>query len=153
MNKSYILPLNKDHSKEIFMLQKKNLRDFGSNIWRTEELENSIKNSIFQGFIFSLNKTINGFCFFKKIDDFIEIYSIFVVPEYRNKGVAKNFLERCLKYCKKNKLKKIILDVNETNYNAIKFYKKHNFIFSGRRKNYYRNEESFNDSFTMLRII
>ena len=72
------------------------------------------------------------------------------MPEYRNKGVAKNFLDCCLKYCKKNKLKKIILDVNETNLNAIKFYKKHNFIFSGRRKNYYRNEESFNDSFTML---
>ncbi len=153
MNKSYILPLNKDHSKEIFMLQKKNLRDFGSNIWRTEELEKSIKNSIFQGFIFSLNKKINGFCFFKKIDDFIEIYSIFVVPEFRNKGVAKNFLDCCLKYCKENKLKKIVLDVNETNFNAIKFYKKHNFIFSGRRKNYYRNKESFNDSFTMLRII
>ena len=153
MNKFYILPLNEEHSKEIFMLQKKNLRDFGSNIWRTEELENSIKNSVFEGYIFSLNKKINGFCFFKKIDDFIEIYSIFVVPEYRKKGVAKNFLNCCLNYCKRNKLKKIILDVNEKNLNAIKFYKKNNFIFSGRRKNYYRNEESFNDSFTMLIII
>ena len=153
MNKFHILPLNESHSKEIFMLQKKNLIDFGSNIWKTEELENSIKNSVFRGYIFSLNKKINGFCFFKKIDDFIEIYSIFVVPEYRNKGVAKNFLDCCLKYCKKNKLKKIILDVNETNLPAIRFYKKHNFIFSGRRKNYYRNKESFNDSFTMLRII
>ena len=153
MNKFHILPLNESHSKEIFMLQKNNLIDFGSNIWKTEELENSIKNSVFQGYIFSLNKKINGFCFFKKIDDFIEIYSIFVVPEYRNKGVAKNFLDCCLKYCKKNKLKKIILDVNETNLAAIRFYKKNNFIFSGRRKNYYRNKESFNDSFTMLRII
>ena len=145
--------MNENHSKEIFMLQKENLRDFGQNIWKTEELKNSIKNSLFEGYIFSSNKKINGFCFFKKIDDFIEIYSIFVVPEYRNKGVAKNFLDCCLKYCKKNKLKKIILDVNEKNLNAIRFYKKHNFIFSGRRKNYYRNEESFNDSFTMLRII
>ena len=153
MNKFYILPLNEDHSKEIFMLQKKNLKDFGSNIWRTEELESSIKNSLFQGYIFSLNKKINGFCFFKKIDNFIEIYSIFVVPEHRNKGIAKNFLDCCLKYCKKNKLKKIVLDVNETNLKAIKFYKKHNFIFSGKRKNYYRNDESFNDSFTMLKII
>tara|TARA_B100000242_G_C42809038_1_gene376187 strand:+ start:94 stop:555 length:462 start_codon:yes stop_codon:yes gene_type:complete len=153
MSNFYILPLNEDHSKEIFMLQKKNLRDFGSNIWRTEELANSIKKSVFQGYIFSSNKKINGFCFFKEIDDFIEIYSIFVVPKYRKKGVAKNFLECCLKYCKKNKLKKIILDVNETNLKAIKFYKKHNFIFCGRRKNYYRNEETFNDSFTMFRII
>ena len=153
MNNFYILPLNKNHSKEIFTLQEKNLKDFGTNIWRTEELENSIKENVFEGYIYSLNKKINGFCFFKKIDDFIEIYSIFVVPEYRNKGVAKNFLDCCLKYCQEKKLKKIILDVNETNLNAIKFYKKHNFVFSGRRKNYYRNEDSFNDSFTMLRII
>ena len=153
MNNFHIQPLNENHSKEIFTLQENNLRDFGTNIWRTDELENSIKNNIFEGYIFSLNKKINGFCFFKKIDDFIEIYSIFVVPEHRNKGVAKNFLNCCLKYCKKNKLKKIILDVNETNLSAIKFYKKHNFIFKGRRKNYYRNEDSFNDSFTMLRII
>ncbi len=153
MNKLSILPLNEDHSKEIFMLQKKNLTDFGSNIWKTEELQNSIKKNVFEGYILSTNKKINGFCFFKKIDDFIEIYSIFVVPELRNKGVAKNFLDCCLRYCKKNKLKKIILDVNEKNLKAIKFYKKNNFIFSGRRKNYYRNEESFNDSFTMLRII
>ena len=153
MNNFYILPLNKNHSKEIYKLQEKNLRDFGPNIWRTEELEDSITNSIFEGYIFSSNKKINGFCFFKKIDDFIEIYSIFVVPEYRNKGVAKNFLDCCLEYCKKNKLKKIILDVNETNLNAIRFYKKHSFIFSGRRKNYYRNADSFNDSFTMFRII
>ena len=153
MSKLFILPLNETHSKEIFTLQKKNLRDFGPNIWKTEELENSIKNSVFEGYIFSLNKKINGFCFFKKIDDFIEIYSIFVVPEYRNKGVAKSFLDCCLKYCKKNKLKKIILDVNEKNFSAIKFYKKNNFIFSGKRKNYYRTKESFNDSFIMLRII
>ena len=45
------------------------------------------------------------------------------------------------------------MNVNEKNLKAIRFYKKHNFIFSGRRKNYYRNADSFNDSFTMLRII
>ena len=39
-------------------------------------------------------------------------------------------------------LRKIILDVNEKNLKAIKFYKKHNFIFSGRRKNYYRNKQA-----------
>ena len=44
MNKLYILPMNENHSKEIFMLQKENLRDFGQNIWKTEELKDSIKN-------------------------------------------------------------------------------------------------------------
>ncbi len=48
MNNFYILPLNKNHSQEIHKLQEKNLRDFGSNIWRKEELENSIKKSIFE---------------------------------------------------------------------------------------------------------
>ena len=91
--------------------------------------------------------------FIKKIDDFIEIYSLFVVPEHRQKGIAKYFLKCCVEYCIENNLKRIILDVNETNFHAIKFYKKYNFFFSGRRKNYYRNKESFNDSFTMYRLI
>ena len=91
--------------------------------------------------------------FFKKIDNYIEIYSLFVDPRFRKKGVAKKFLDKCLEYCEKNDLKKIILDVNETNLIALAFYRKHNFFFSGRRKNYYRNEENFNDSFTMCRLM
>ena len=145
--------LNEIDSKEIFMLQNENVNDFGRNIWKTQELKKSIKEKTFEGNVFVYNQKINGFCFFRKIDDYIEIYSLFVAPVFRKKGIAKTFLECCKIYCKKNNIKKIILDVDETNLSAIKFYKKNNFIFCGRRKNYYRNDTSFNDSFTMCKLL
>jgi Acetyltransferases len=145
--------LKEIHSKEIFILQNKNIEDFGQNIWRAEELTKSIKQKVLEGYIFIHDQKINGFCFFKKIDDFIEIYSIFVDPLFRQKGIAKKFIDKCKEYCNENNLKKIILDVNETNDNAIEFYKKNNFLFCGKRKNYYRNNTNFNDSFTMYKLL
>ncbi len=153
MNDYLFKRLDEIHSKEIFILQNKNIKDFGQNIWKTRELQKSIKQKIFEGNVFVYNSKINGFCFFRKIDDYIEIYSLFVTPLFRQKGIAKIFLERCKEYCEQNNLRKIILDVNETNHRAIKFYKKNNFLFCGKRKNYYRNSTSFNDSFTMYKLL
>ena len=153
MNDYSFKRLDEIHSREIFILQNKNIKDFGQNIWKTEELKKSIKQKIFEGNVFVYNYKINGFCFFKRIDDYIEIYSLFVAPVFRQKGIAKFFLECCKEYCKKNNLKKIILDVNETNHSAIKFYKKNDFFLCGKRKNYYRNDTSFHDSFTMYKLL
>ncbi len=153
MNDYLFKRLDEIHSKEIFVLQNKNIEDFGQNIWKTEELKKSIKQKVFEGNVFVYKRKINGFCFFKKIDDYIEIYSLFVTPLFRQKGIAKIFLECCKEYCEKNNLKKIILDVDETNHSAIRFYTKNNFLFCGKRKNYYRNDTSFNDSFTMYKLL
>ena len=83
----------------------------------------------------------------------MEIYSIFVQPSYRKKGVAKKFIFECINYCKNNNLKKIILDVNEENHGAINFYRINQFIFCGIRKGYYRQNGLLKDSFTMHRIV
>ena len=141
------------HSIEIYELQKNYKEDFGNNIWKSNELKDSIINKDLEGEVFMNEKKVSGFCFFKKIDNYIEIYSIFVSPMFRNRGVAKKFIKNCIQYCNNEKLVKIILDVKDTNLNAINFYKRNNFIFCGKRKNYYRNMEQFHDSFTMHYII
>lgn len=141
------------HSEEIFMLQRRFEDDFGENIWKTDELIRSFNDKILEGDVFIPQRTICGFCIFKIITDYIEIYSIFVKPSYRKKGVAKKFISNCVDYCKRNKLRKIILDVSEENLKAINFYRKHEFIFCGRRKGYYKKNGSYKDSFTMHRLI
>ena len=153
MNKIFFKKINHNDCDEIFILQQKNKEDFGNNIWKAEELSTFIKDNTFEGIVFVHQKKINGFCFFKKIDNFIEIYSLFVDPKHRNKGIAGNILKQCIYYCKTNKLSKIILDVNENNLTAIKLYRKNNFVFCGKRKNYYNNREYFEDSYTMNLII
>mgnify|MGYP001173352783 CR=1 FL=1 len=145
--------LKVSHSKQVFILQKKYKKEFGNNIWKTEELKRSIENNALVGNVFIVDKVVMGFCFFKKIDNYLEIYSLFVDPLYRKKGIAANFVGLCIKYCQKNMLKKIILDVNEKNIRAINFYKKSNFTFCGKRKDYYKVNNSFDDSFTMNLIL
>lgn len=153
MNNFLFRKINADHCQEIFILQRKYIQDFGNNIWETDELRSLIKNKKISGVVYIPKKKICGFCFFKRIDDFIEIYSLFVDPVHRNQGVAEKFIKNCVEFCEKNNLKKIILDVSEKNFKAIQFYRKHNFIFCGKRKNYYREEESFFDSYSMNLIL
>lgn len=142
-----------EQCEEIFILQNKYNKDFGENIWKTDELYDLITNKKLHGFINSSNERIIAFCIFKKIDDFIEIYSIFVHPLNRKEGIGKKIINHCVEYCTHNDLKKIILDVNVTNLTAINLYKKSGFIFCGKRKDYYQNSNSTDDSFSMSLIL
>ena len=153
MNKIILKISQLKQCQEIFMLQKKFGNDFGNNIWKTDELYDLITNKKLEGFINIYHKKVTAFCIFKKIDDFIEIYSIFVHPSNRKEGIGKKFLDHCVEFCNDNDLKKIILDVNVTNLIAINLYKKSGFIFCGKKKNYYQNLDSFDDSFSMSLIL
>ena len=153
MNKLISKITSLEQCEEIFILQNKYNKDFGENIWKTDELYDLITNKKLHGFINSSNERIIAFCIFKKIDDFIEIYSIFVHPLNRKEGIGKKIINHCIEYCNYNDLKKIILDVNVTNLIAINLYKKSGFIFCGKRKDYYQNSNSTDDSFSMSLIL
>lgn len=153
MNKLISKITSLEQCEEIFILQNKYNKDFGENIWKTDELYDLITNKKLHGFINSSNERIIAFCIFKKIDDFIEIYSIFVHPLNRKEGIGKKIINHCVEYCTHNDLKKIILDVNVTNLTAINLYKKSGFIFCGKRKDYYQNSNSTDDSFSMSLIL
>ena len=154
MNKKFTFKnLKKEYSEQIYELQKNNQNDFGNNIWETEELNDSISKNLFNGQVFISKKRVEGFLLYKIIDNYIEIYSLFVEPKFRKKGIARNFLKNCIKFCKEKNLVKIILDVNEKNLIALRFYRKNNFLFCGMRKDYYKDKNFYNDSYTMSLLI
>lgn len=66
-----------------------------------------------------------------------EIYNIAVKKEFRKKGIAQALINRLLRRAKINKVSKIWLEVRESNYPAINFYRKNNFSVTGTRKNFY----------------
>ena len=55
------------------------------------------------------------------------------------KGYGSYFMKYLIKQCKKLSLKKILLEVSETNTIAKDFYSKFNFLTVGIRKNYYKD--------------
>jgi len=149
MKKLNFLPMGENHCNEIFTLQTKYKTDLGRNIWEIYELKKIInKEKTFARVSFSEEK-INGFSIFSKIGDSLELYSIFVHPDYRKRGIATKFVNDGIVFCKKESLRKIILEVNEKNFSAINLYLRFNFLIFGRREKYYYLNSQFYDALLM----
>ncbi len=61
----------------------------------------------------------------------LEIHEIFVIPEFRGRGIGTMLLEKILSYGIEQGKKLAELWVGKTNYSAIKFYKKFGFKEAG----------------------
>ena len=106
MKNHKILNMKSSHSKNVYELQIKNKPELGNNIWKDSEIKNLLnkENSLC---MISFNKsTVSGFCLFLQTLDSLELYTIFVAPDFRNQGIAKLFLKKAKLFCKKNFLKR-----------------------------------------------
>lgn len=82
---------------------------------------------------------IKGFIQIEKHFEILDIINIAVRKEYQHLGIGKMLLDYIIN---KIKPKQVLLEVRETNVEAIKFYKKNGFIEINRRKKYYGNEDA-----------
>jgi len=84
--------------------------------------------------------TILGFIDYSKMYENMEINYIFVIEQYRNKGIASKLLEYVIN---NNDFSNITLEVNINNINAIKLYEKYNFKTISIRKGYYNGIDAY----------
>ncbi len=75
------------------------------------------------------------------IDEF-NINNVVVKEAYRRRGCAESLLKYVINCCYKEKMRKIYLEVAQTNEAAIKLYQKFNFKFSYERKHYYGEQSA-----------
>lgn len=87
------------------------------------------------------NNKIIGFIHYSKIFECIEIQNIIVDESYRNKGYASALINILISKNIKT-TQRIILEVNENNIEAIKFYQKHKFKEISRRNKYYKTDDA-----------
>ena len=86
-----------------------------------------------------LKKKIIGIYVVQTIIDETQINFFSIKKNFRRKGYGSYFMSYLLKECEKSNIKKILLEVSETNSIAEVFYCKFNFLTVGRRKNYYKD--------------
>ena len=141
--------LENKHVEQIYNLQINNADEFGNNIWSRIEINDLIKKMGFYSTIFLEQKKIEGFGMFLEVHNYLDLYSLFVSPKYRKRGIATNIINRAVNHCKRKNLRKIILEVNEKNTKALNFYISKSFIKTGRRKNYYQLGENYFDAILM----
>ena len=70
------------------------------------------------------------------------IISIAVDEDYRRQGVAGALIDRVKRQAEMDHISALSLEVCEDNTPAIELYKKHGFIVTNIRKNYYKNNKS-----------
>lgn len=109
--------------------------------------ESAIKLAISDGVLFFAETNESGnvlaFCSAKPIcEDEIEIYDIATVAEHRRKGLARKVLGKLLDFAEQFSIKKIFLEVRQSNTAAINLYAKLGFEEYNLRKNYYADGEN-----------
>lgn len=80
---------------------------------------------------------IIGYCGIWISFDTADLCNMAVLPEYRKKGVADRLLQEAVSLVSQKAVKRIVLEVRESNEAAIRLYQKHNFKKIGVRKGYY----------------
>jgi len=119
------LNITVDDIEEIFKLKndKKDLDNF------SEKIKNLPDNA--KIFVFLIDNKIVGVVRMSIKEEFNQLNSIYVLPEFQRKGIGDMLFKECLKYFDKNK--KIIVHVATYNTKAINFYEKLGFVDNGKR--------------------
>jgi len=81
------------------------------------------------------------------------LLNLTVDKDYRNHGIATEFMNLILSKAKTHKSESIILETRETNDAAIKLYKKFKFKSIGIRPRYYRTKNGWEDALVFCREI
>ena len=104
-------------------------------------------------FFLSINSPLEGYLIGRKIIDEYEILSLATDIKKRRRGVGLGLLSKLLEMAKREKIKRIILEVSKNNIAAINMYSKLGFKKVSTRKKYYRIGANEIDAYLMEKIL
>lgn len=89
--------------------------------------------------IYEKDNIIVAFVVFSKIYEVADLTYLVVHPDYRRLGIGNLLLKELIK---DEEIKRIMLEVRESNTGAIEFYKNNGFIILRKIVNYYSDENA-----------
>ena len=109
------------------------------SFWSKRQWESEFKKDGVKVFGLLVYNLIVGICVSQVILDEAHINYFVVNQKYRKKGFGSFFMSYLIKKCKKLNLKKLLLEVSQSNVTAERFYSRFDFSTVGIRKNYYKD--------------
>jgi ribosomal-protein-alanine N-acetyltransferase len=94
---------------------------------------------------------IAGFIAVRCVADEMEILNLAVAPESRRQGVATQLFEEALQYARLHGVRRVYLEVRETDASALAFYAARGLEPTGRRTRYYTNP--IEDALVLMRVL
>lgn len=113
--------------------------------WNEDEIKNLLEKGGGEGLILIYNSMPIGYCLFRILMDEVEILSIEIETKFRNMGFGLILFYEIERLFEERKISKCFLEVNINNDLARNFYEKLGFICIKNIKNYYKNDNSYQD--------
>ena len=109
------------------------------SLWSKEQWANEFKKDSTKIFGLLIQNLVIGICVFQVVLDEAQINYFVVNKKFRKKGFVTYLMSYLIKKCEKLNLKKLLLEVSQSNVTAERFYRRFDFSTVGIRKNYYKD--------------
>ena len=109
------------------------------SLWSKKQWANEFKKEGTKIFGLLNTNLVIGICVFHVVLDEAQINYFVVNKKFRKKGFGSYFMSYLIKKCEKLNLKKLLLEVSQSNVSALSFYTNFDFYTVGIRKNYYKD--------------
>ena len=109
------------------------------SLWSREQWSNEFKKDGTKIFGLLIENLVIGICVFQVVIDEAQINYFVVNKKFRKKGFGSYLMSYLIKECEKLNLKKLLLEVSQSNVIAERFYSRFDFSTVGIRKNYYKD--------------
>ena len=109
------------------------------SLWSKEQWAKEFKKDGTKIFGLLIKNLVIGICVFQVVLDEAQINYFVVNKKFRKKGFGSYLMCYLIKECEKLNLKKLLLEVSQSNVTAERFYSRFDFSTVGIRKNYYKD--------------
>ena len=108
-------------------------------LWTKKQWQSAFNNRGIKVVAILSKKKMIGIYVVQTIIDEAQLNYFSIRQKFRRKGYGSQLMNYLIIECEKLNIKKLLLEVSETNSIAEKFYFKFNFFTVGRRKSYYKD--------------
>ena len=109
------------------------------SLWSKKQWFNEFKKEDTKIFALFISNLLIGICVFQIVLDEAQINYFVVHHKFRKRGFGSQLMSYLIKQCEKLNLKKLLLEVSQSNNIAGRFYSSFDFSTVGIRKNYYED--------------
>ncbi len=109
------------------------------SLWSKQQWANEFKKDGTKIFGLLMKNLVIGICVFQVVLDEAQINYFVVNKKFREKGYGSYLMSYLIKKCEKLNLRKLLLEVSQSNVTAERFYSRFDFYTVGIRKNYYKD--------------
>ena len=109
------------------------------SLWSKKQWTNEFKKEGIKVFGILLSNYVIGICVFHVVLDEAHINFFVINQRFREKGFGSYLMKYLIRKCEELSLKKLLLEVSQSNVAAERFYAHFDFSTVGIRKNYYKD--------------